>query len=90
MAHTKAKGSSKNLRDSNPKYLGVKRQHGQRVGAGEIIIRQRGTKYLQGNNVRRGKDDTLYASTPGTVAFKRTKKTRFNGTSRYATKVSVL
>ena len=53
MAHTKQLGSSKNLRDSNPQYLGVKRQHDQKVNAGEVLIRQRGTRYLPGKNVKR-------------------------------------
>ncbi len=89
MAHTKAGGSTKNLRDSKPKYLGVKRQHDQKVEAGEVLIRQRGTKYVPGKNVKRGKDDTLYAAINGVVAFKRTKKKTFNGKSRYATTISI-
>ncbi len=90
MAHTKAAGSTKNLRDSKPKYLGVKRQHDQKVHAGEVLIRQRGTKYVPGKNVKRGKDDTLYAAINGVVAFKRTKKKTFNGKSRYATTINIL
>lgn len=89
MAHTKQLGSSKNLRDSNPKYLGVKRQHDQKVNAGEVLIRQRGTRYLPGKNVKRGSDDTLYANSEGTVKFKRVKKKLFTGSFRYATKISV-
>jgi large subunit ribosomal protein L27 len=90
MAHTKQLGSTKLGRDSRAKRLGVKRQESQRVNAGEILIRQRGTRYLSGENVRRGGDDTLYAAVSGTVTFKRVKKTLFNGQSRYATKVSII
>lgn len=69
MAHKKAGGSTRNGRDSNPKYLGVKRYGGQVVNAGEIIIRQRGTKFHPGMHVGIGKDHTLYALKPGTVVF---------------------
>lgn len=69
MAHKKAGGSSKNGRDSNPKMLGVKRYGGQSVNAGEILIRQRGTKVHPGRNVGLGRDFTLYALIPGVVKF---------------------
>jgi len=69
MAHKKGASSSRNNRDSNPQYLGVKRFGGQVVSAGEIIVRQRGTHFHPGLNVGRGKDDTLYALTPGAVQF---------------------
>jgi large subunit ribosomal protein L27 len=69
MAHKKAGGSTRNGRDSNPKYLGVKRYGGQVVKAGEIIIRQRGTKFHPGTHVGIGKDHTLYALKPGRVVF---------------------
>lgn len=69
MAHKKAGGSTRNGRDSNPKYLGVKRFGGQFVNAGEIIVRQRGTKFHPGVNVGCGRDHTLYALTTGLVAF---------------------
>ena len=69
MAHKKAGGSTRNGRDSNPKYLGVKRYGGQVVNAGEIIIRQRGTKFHPGMHVGIGKDHTLYALKPGKVLF---------------------
>ncbi len=72
MAHKKAGGSTKNGRDSNPKYLGVKRYGGQLVKAGEIIVRQRGTKFKPGINVGCGRDHTLYALTDGLVDFTRT------------------
>lgn len=70
-AHKKGVGSSRNGRDSNPKYLGVKRADGQAVSAGGILVRQRGTKIHPGNNVGRGKDDTLYALVDGVVSFER-------------------
>ncbi len=69
MAHNKGASSSRNGRDSNPQYLGVKRFGGQAVNAGEIILRQRGTHHHPGLNVGRGKDDTLFALTAGTVQF---------------------
>ena len=70
MAHKKAGGSSKNGRDSNPNFLGVKRFGGQKVNAGEIIVRQRGTKFHPGLNVGKGRDDTLFALKTGNVEFK--------------------
>ena len=77
MAHKKGASSSRNGRDSNAQYLGVKRYGGQVVKAGEILIRQRGTKFHPGVNVGRGKDDTLFALAPGAVQFgaKRGRKT---------------
>lgn len=69
MAHKKAGGSTRNGRDSNPKYLGVKRYGSQVVAAGNIIIRQRGTKVHPGKNVGIGRDHTLFALTPGKVVF---------------------
>ena len=77
MAHKKGASSSRNGRDSNPKYLGVKRFGGQAVNAGEIIVRQRGTKFHPGHNVGRGGDDTLFALSAGEVLFgqKRGRKT---------------
>jgi len=71
MAHKKADGSSKNGRDSNPNFLGVKRFGGQAVSAGEILVRQRGTKYHAGLNVGKGRDDTLFALTSGDVQFQK-------------------
>ena len=71
MAHKKGVGSSRNGRDSQPKMLGVKRGDGQFVLAGNILVRQRGTKIHPGRNVGRGKDDTLFATTDGVVAFER-------------------
>jgi large subunit ribosomal protein L27 len=77
MAHKKGASSSRNGRDSNPQYLGVKRYGGQVVKAGEILIRQRGTKFHPGVNVGRGSDDTLFALAAGAVQFgtKRGRKT---------------
>jgi large subunit ribosomal protein L27 len=69
MAHKKGASSSRNGRDSNPQYLGVKRYGGQVVKAGEILIRQRGTKFHPGANVGRGGDDTLFALVAGSVQF---------------------
>ncbi len=69
MAHKKGASSSRNGRDSNAQRLGVKRYGGQAVNAGEIIVRQRGTHFHPGNNVGRGKDDTLFALTSGKVEF---------------------
>ena len=71
MAHKKGLGSTRNGRDSNPKYLGVKKFGGQAVISGNIIIRQRGTKWHPGRNVGMGKDHTLFATAPGTVEFQK-------------------
>jgi len=77
MAHKKGASSSRNGRDSNPQFLGVKRFGGQTVNAGEILVRQRGTKFHPGDQVGRGKDDTLFALAGGKVLFalKRGRKT---------------
>ena len=71
MAHKKGVGSSKNGRDSNPQFLGVKRFDGQVVTAGSILVRQRGTRFHPGLNVKRGRDDTLFALIDGRVKFQR-------------------
>ncbi len=76
MAHKKGVGSSRNGRDSNPQYLGVKRYDGEVVHAGTIIMRQRGTKIHPGTNVGKGSDDTLFAKINGVVKFERKDKTR--------------
>ena len=89
MAHTKSGGSTKLGRDSAAQRLGVKIQDGQKAGAGQIIIRQRGSKYVEGSNVRRGGDDTLYAGKDGIVKFSTKKKIRFDGNQRYTKVVSV-
>ncbi|HPG30713.1 MAG TPA: 50S ribosomal protein L27 [bacterium] len=76
MAHKKGVGSSRNGRDSNPQFLGVKRYGGQLVKAGNIIVRQKGTKFHPGKNVGIGKDDTLFALKDGYVKFYRKKEDR--------------
>lgn len=76
MAHKKGVGSSRNGRDSNPQFLGIKRYGGEVVTAGNIIVRQRGTKVHPGRNVGRGKDDTLFALADGIVTFERKDRKR--------------
>lgn len=78
MAHKKAAGQTKNGRDSNPKYLGVKINHGQSITVGQIIVRQRGTTVLPGKNVGMGKDHTLFAMKDGKISFGSKRKTSFN------------
>ncbi len=79
MAHRKAGGTAKNLRDSNPKYLGIKLADGQKAQAGSIIVRQRGTAIMAGTNVSVGRDHTLFALKPGTVKFGSKRKVSFHG-----------
>ncbi len=79
MAHRKAQGSAKNLRDSNAQYLGTKLYDGEMAKAGGIIIRQRGTVIMPGKNVGLGKDHTLFALKAGTVKFGIKRKDGFNG-----------
>jgi large subunit ribosomal protein L27 len=76
MAHKKGVGSSRNGRDSNSQRLGIKRFGGQPVRAGNILVRQRGTKFHPGNNVQKGSDDTLFSLIDGIVQFERKDKTR--------------
>ena len=76
MAHKKGASSTRNGRDSNPQYLGVKRYGGQSVNAGEILVRQRGTHFHPGDGVGRGKDDTLFALRAGEVEFGRKRDRR--------------
>jgi large subunit ribosomal protein L27 len=76
MAHKKGVGSSRNGRTSNPKYLGVKRYGGESVVAGNILVKQRGTKFHPGRNVGRGSDDTLFAKVNGIVKFEHRDKKR--------------
>ena len=90
MAHTKSGGSTKLGRDSAGKRLGVKINDNQPVKTGEIIIRQRGSHYIPGRNVKQGADDTIYAMKTGTVKFSDSKKTRFDGTKRYIKIVEVV
>ena len=89
MAKTKAAGATKLGRDSRPKYLGVKLFEGQKTQPGSIIIRQRGTKFLPGKNVKRGRDDTLYALKEGVVHFATKRKRGFNESQRIVKIVNV-
>ncbi len=82
MATKKAGGSTKNGRDSNPKYLGIKVNSGERASAGAVVVRQRGTDVLPGSNVGMGKDHTLYALKEGVVTITDTRKTHFDGASK--------
>lgn len=90
MAHTKAGGTAHNLNDSNPKYLGVKRSDGQKVGVGEIIVRQRGTKILPGRNIGVGTDHTLFATATGVVRFRSKRKMDFDGRTNVRRVVDIL
>ena len=89
MSKTKATGATKLGRDSRPKYLGVKLFGGQKAMPGMVIIRQRGTKFLAGKNVKKGSDDTLYATKEGLVKFETKRKKRFNGSQRRVKVVNV-
>ncbi len=89
MATKKSGGSSKNLRDSNPKYLGTKLHDGQVANVGNIIVRQRGTRVIAGDNVKVGKDHTLYSMIDGKIKFKTVRKTRFDGKMIMKKEVSV-
>jgi len=82
MSHVKAGGSTKNLRDSNPQFLGTKLYDGQKAKAGSIIVRQRGTKIMAGENVKVGKDHTLFSLVDGIVKFSETRKTNFTGKTK--------
>lgn len=90
MAKTKAKAVSRLGRDSRPKYLGVKLFEGQRAKPGMIIVRQRGSKFLPGKNVKQGKDYTLYSQKSGAVHFREKRKRLFNKAQRKAKIVEVL
>ena len=90
MAHRKAGGTAKNLRDSNPKFLGVKIHDGQKILKGQIIVRQRGTKINAGENVGVGKDHTLFALKDGIVKFFTKRKTAFTGKTRPVKYVKVV
>ncbi|HOK00577.1 MAG TPA: 50S ribosomal protein L27 [Candidatus Pacearchaeota archaeon] len=89
MSKTKSAGTTGLGRDSQPKYLGVKLFDGQKVKPGMIIVRQRGTKFIAGKNVKKGADDTLYALKEGTVKFQTKKKTLFNKNKRLVKVVNV-
>ncbi len=90
MAHTKSGGSTKLGRDSAAKRLGVKLYDGQKANPGNVIIRQRGTKFYPGKNVKRGADDTLYALKAGLIKFKNKSKIRFDGSKKTIKVVDVL
>ena len=90
MAHTKAGGSTQLGRDSRSQRLGVKVFGGEKINPGDIIVRQRGTKFAPGKNVSRGEDDTLYAKKGGTVKFYERKVIKFNGKLKNTRFVSVV
>ena len=90
MAHKKSAGTTKNGRDSNPKYLGVKVTQGDKTQAGSVIIRQRGTNVLPGKNVSMGKDHTIFALISGTVKFGTKRKTHFDNKTIVKKVVSVV
>jgi len=89
MATSKGAGASRLGRDSQPKYLGIKISSGEIAKPGMIIIKQRGTKFLPGKNVKKGADDTLYSMKEGRVSFRAKKITKFDGSQRVARIVSV-
>lgn len=82
MATKKAGGSTKNGRDSNPKYLGIKVNDGERANAGSILVRQRGTTVLPGKSVGMGKDHTLFALKEGVVKYGYTRRTHFDNSTK--------
>ena len=90
MAHTKAAGSTRLGRDSQPKYLGVKLFAGQMAKSGSILVRQRGTAFAAGKNVRRGSDDTLYSVAAGIVRFTTKKMMKYNGAKRLTKMINVV
>jgi large subunit ribosomal protein L27 len=90
MAQRKAGGTAKNLRDSQPKYLGTKLYDGEIVKVGNVIIRQRGTVIMAGKNVAVGKDHTLFAKKDGVVKFGTARKQNFDGTKMVRRTVSVI
>lgn len=90
MAHRKAGGTARNLKDSNPKYLGTKLYAGETAKAGSVIVRQRGSKILAGKNVGMGRDHTLFALKSGTVKFSNKRKSNFDGTKSVRKAVHVI
>ena len=90
MAHKKAGGTAKNLRDSNPKYLGVKLASGQQAQPGAIIIRQRGTNFVAGQNTKLAKDHTIFALASGQVQFATRRKIGYDGRTKTVKTVNVL
>jgi len=89
MSTSKSSGATKLGRDSQPKYLGIKLFAGQKVKPGMTIVRQRGTKFLAGKNVKRAADDTLYALKEGVIKFTTKRKVKFDGSQRIAKVVNV-
>jgi len=89
MSKTKSAGSTKLGRDSNPQYLGVKLYAGQKARPGMIIVKQRGTKFLAGKNVKKGRDDSLYAVKEGIIKFATKRIKRFDNKQRRAKIISV-
>ncbi|PIP73178.1 MAG: 50S ribosomal protein L27 [Candidatus Lloydbacteria bacterium CG22_combo_CG10-13_8_21_14_all_47_15] len=79
MAHRKAGGTAKNLRDSQPKYLGTKKYAGEKAAIGNVLVRQRGTKIIAGKNTALGTDHTIFATKDGVVSFREVRKTRYDG-----------
>ncbi len=90
MAHRKAGGTARNLSYSNPQYLGIKLFAGEKTKIGDIIVRQRGTKFLPGKNVGIGRDHTIFAKKIGVVEFKDKRKVRFDGRKIIKKSVSVV
>ena len=90
MAHRKAGGTAKNLRDSNPQYLGIKLADGQKAQSGSIIVRQRGTVIMAGTNAGLGKDHTIFALKDGIVKFGSRRKISFNGRATVKKIVNVI
>jgi large subunit ribosomal protein L27 len=81
MATKKAAGSAKNISYNNPQYLGIKLYAGERAAVGNIIVRQRGTKFVVGKGTKRGKDDTIFAMKKGLVAYRLVRRTKFDGST---------
>ena len=90
MAHTKSGGAAKYGRDSQPKYLGIKKSDGEKVKIGDILVRQRGTHFFAGNGVKQGRDDTLFALHAGIVKFLSKRKINFDGNKKNIKVVSVI
>ena len=90
MAHKKAGGSTRLGRDSNPQYLGTKVGDGETIRAGMVLIKQRGTKIHPGKNVKKGRDDTLYAAIAGKVKFTQRKRMRFDGSPKMTKFVNIV
>ena len=90
MAHTKAGGSTKLGRDSEAKRLGIKRSDGQAVNISNVIVRQKGTKFIAGKNTKRGADDTIFSLAQGRVKFVSVRKTMFQGKNKKVTRVDVI